>query len=290
MRIRYISLVVVLVTLGFGVGRLSAGSGTLDSPDVPANTLSYTLEDIYNRLDTGAPGAQSTFTEPGAGPGTGTMHILNDIYDLIGERAAVPKTGQTKCYTAAADSEEDCPEDSGGYPGQDGDHQKGVTWPNPRFTVSGDTVTDNLTGLIWLKDANCIKTHHGTYNFDNDGTAGDGAVTWQHALDFVAGINAGTYSNCGGPHTDWRLPNRRELLSLIHHGLYDPAVPNTAGTGQWSAGDPFNNVPSGRYWSSTTCAGAAYTNYAGRVDMKQGNTTLFTKTSVYYVWPVRGGQ
>jgi hypothetical protein len=32
----------------------------------------------------------------------------------------------------------------------------GVAWPNPRFTDNSDgTVTDNLTGLIWLKNANC---------------------------------------------------------------------------------------------------------------------------------------
>jgi len=79
MRSKYILITVVLLTLGFGLGRLSAAPGTLDYPDVPGNTLSYTLEDIYHRLDTGAAGAQSTFTEPAAGPGTGTMHTLNDI-------------------------------------------------------------------------------------------------------------------------------------------------------------------------------------------------------------------
>jgi len=32
----------------------------------------------------------------------------------------------------------------------------GVSWPSPRFTDNGNgTVTDNLTGLIWLKHASC---------------------------------------------------------------------------------------------------------------------------------------
>ena len=79
MRSRYILIALVLVILAFGVGRLSAAAGTLDSPDVPANTQSYTLEDIYNRLDTGAEDGPSAFTEPAAGPGTETMHDLNDI-------------------------------------------------------------------------------------------------------------------------------------------------------------------------------------------------------------------
>ena len=81
MRVRYILIVAVLVILAFGVGRLSAAVGTVDSPDVPGNTWSFTLEDLWNRLDSGAAGAQSTFTEPAAGPGTGTMHDLNEIMD-----------------------------------------------------------------------------------------------------------------------------------------------------------------------------------------------------------------
>jgi hypothetical protein len=55
--------------------------------------------------------------------------------------APVPKTGQKTSYP----------------PGDDGDLAKGVAWPNPRFTDNGDgTITDNLTGLIWLKNANCF--------------------------------------------------------------------------------------------------------------------------------------
>jgi Protein of unknown function (DUF1566) len=60
---------------------------------------------------------------------------------------------------------------------------------------------------------------------------GDGLVSWQHALDFVAGINAGTYncndtSNGGSQHTDWRLPNRNELASLVDLGQFNPAATN----------------------------------------------------------------
>jgi hypothetical protein len=81
MRSKYILIAVVLITLAFGLGRLSAAPGTLDSPGDPFSDAAkmYTLEDIYNRLNDGTEGAQSTFTEPAAGPGTGTMHDLNEI-------------------------------------------------------------------------------------------------------------------------------------------------------------------------------------------------------------------
>ena len=76
--------------------------------------------------------------------------------------APVEQTGQTTSYAT----------------GDDGDHEKGVEWQNPRFTDNGDgTVTDNLTGLIWLKDANCFGTR-----------------TWNNALSDSNGLASGS---CG---------------------------------------------------------------------------------------------
>ena len=198
------------------------------------------------------------------------------LFCIIGASArscvsVVPQTGQTDSY-----------ED-----GDDGALQRGLPWPNPRFTDNGDgTVTDNLTQLIWLKDANCIATNYS--EFDKDGTLdGDGRITWEHALDFVAGLNDGTYSDCGAGHTDWHLPNVRELNSLIHYGFRNPALPNTAGTDQWSEGDPFTDVQSAHYWSSTTYAGT--TVYAWFVGMGYGYVDSDEKDFSHYVWPVRGG-
>jgi len=169
--------------------------------------------------------------------------------------STVPKTGQTTSYAT----------------GDDGDLEKGLIWPNPRFTDNADgTVTDNLTNLIWLKDTNCFGTR-----------------TWNLALSDSNGTQSGL---CGltdgsGPG-DWRLPNRRELFSLMHDDYYNPAVPDTAGTGQWSQGDPFNNVQSGTYWSSTTYA--YYSESAWSVSMYDGYVYNSTKAvNFYYVWPVR---
>ncbi|MBI5016031.1 MAG: DUF1566 domain-containing protein [Deltaproteobacteria bacterium] len=161
------------------------------------------------------------------------------VKGVTGPPAAVSRTGQTECY------------DVGGAVipcagrGQDGELRAGGPWPDPRFTDHFDgTVTDHLTGLTWLKDANCMATWY--LDFDNDGSVKDGAVLWQLALDFVAGINAGTLPNCGAGHSDWRPPNLNELESL---GNYQEG--NLAG---WLGGNGFlfDNVQPYYYHSSTT--------------------------------------
>jgi len=69
---RYIYIIATVVALVLGsVLTVWAASGTLDSSAPLDSTYSYTLEDIYNRLDAGTEGTQSTFTEPGTGPEQG---------------------------------------------------------------------------------------------------------------------------------------------------------------------------------------------------------------------------
>ena len=194
-----------------------------------------------------------------------------------GPPAPLPRTGQTTCYDVAG-TVVTC--GSGIGLSQDGDLQLGVTWPNPRFTDNGNgTVTDNLTALIWMENANC-------YGFQ----------IWADAL---AAANA--LQDTGTPETtddcglsdgsvpgQWRIPNLLEMQSLAHYAVSSPAVPNTTGTGQWVEGDPFSEVQSHSYWSSTTYAGI--TNSAWYVSMNSGHINYALKTSVKYVWLVRGGQ
>ena len=149
------------------------------------------------------------------------------------------------------------------YSGDDGDLERGVAWPSPRFADYGNgTVMDNLTGLMWTKNANLP----------------NGYMNWQQALNYVAGMNAGTYPNYG--YHDWRLPNRKELFSLIDHSRYNPALP---------ADHPFTNVQASYYWSSTS--GAYYPDVAWIVPMWDGYVIVEDKSySHIYVWPVRSGQ
>ncbi len=266
--------VVLGIVAGFVAGTMVlpwfVGAGSLDPPAGPGDAASamYTLEDIYNRLNdnTTATKRVGGFTEPLSGPAS-TGHDLDDIYEKA-LPTQVEKTGQTKCYDGT--SEQPCPVT--GFPGQDGDHQKGVSWPGPRFTDHGDgTVTDNLTGLIWLTNANCPNTTR----------------QWSTALTDVAqlntdgtmnGNNCNDTSNGGGHQTDWRLPNVKELQSLIDFGNVSPALPT---------GHPFSGLQSSYYWSSTTLAGIP--SCAWDVLMGLGYVSYDSKTYSIYVWPVRGG-
>jgi len=252
-------------------------AGNLDqtlAPDDPATAM-FTLEDIYNRLLNGTTATKRVgpFAEPGAGPAA-TGHTLDDIYNLIGTRAFVPETGQTARYDTNATKADD-----------GGTDPPGSALPTPRFTVNADTtVTDKLTGLIWGPDANLIATRSNSTD-DTDSTANDGKVRWQTALNFIVTLNLGSYLG----HNDWRLPILRELQSLIHYGYFDPAVPNTAGTAKWTAGNPFNNVVSSCYWTSTTYSNFMHTAWS--VNLGFGSVDESGKTvTYYYVWPVRGGQ
>lgn len=171
----------------------------------------------------------------------------------MGGSAHLAKTGQTISYQT----------------GDDGDYEKGVVSPSPRFTDNGDgTVCDSLTGLMWAKDA----------NLDN------GTMTWNDAIDYANNLSLGNggCGSCGTSYTDWRLPNVKELHSLIDFGqsvLSQPALPS---------GHPFTNVQTDFYWSSTS--------YVTLVDnawvINMGNGGVITnykspKVDGLYMWPVR---
>ena len=156
----------------------------------------------------------------------------------------------------------------------------GVPWPDQRFTLtycdstgpcteqlvdcdpnSPDVVTDNLTGLVWSENANL-----------------DGLKTWTNALTYTEDVTV-----CG--YVDWRLPNSKELFSLIDRSQSGPALPTLPIL------HPFTNVQSGiddLYWSSTTYAFDP--TGAWTVDMLLGGLTPLDKDSPAFVWPVRGGK
>ena len=139
--------------------------------------------------------------------------------------------------------------------GDDGYWQAGIPFPEPRFTDNKDgTVTDNMTGLMWTIDAQQIQ----------------GYMTWFDALIECNDLEFAGYD-------DWRMPNVREMLSLIDYGSRRPAL---------TPDHPFINVESypGVYWSSTTYAGS---NDVFHVAISNGTINHVGKLGSKYVWPVR---
>ncbi|MDM8522815.1 DUF1566 domain-containing protein [Desulfococcaceae bacterium HSG8] len=288
----YKKLTIVLFCLAITVSWSgTAAAGDPDYSGSPANGSGMpTFQEIYDYLISGTPETpDASFEKPAAGPGA-AMKSTREIYNAIkaerdtdltsgnikkgvemfgvtgtyeesgGGSVAIPKTGQTTSYAA----------------GDDGTSQNGAAWPNPRFTINGNgTVTDNLTGLIWLKNADCW-----------------GTSDWTTALANAAGLANGACGLTDGSAAgDWRLPNVSELDSLVHCGYSYPTVPNTAGTGQGGAGDPFDfdNIGTANYyWTSTTYA--INTSDVWIVSLGSGGVNRYDKSDSYYVLPVRGGQ
>ncbi len=113
--------------------------------------------------------------------------------------------------------------------------------PTTRFTAGGGgsgTVTDNATGLIWQQSVAST-----TFNFDASGNGAAGS-----AQAYCAAFAAGNYAS------GWRLPNERELLSLVDRTAHSPAI-NAA---------VFPSTPVGFFWSSTVAnylTGQAFSDY-----------------------------
>ena len=172
-----------------------------------------------------------------------------DGFYVIPSMKVVPKTGQTVTSGTR----------------DDGYLKRGVAWPTPRFTDNlNGTVTDNLTKLIWMKNANYF-----------------GGFMWPSALSSANGLHSGMAGLTDGSQAgDWRLPNLRELQSLVHYGRHDPALP---------AGHPFTNVRAGTYLSSTAWAHPTITSGVWIVSFTDGTRYYLSKNSLNHVWCVRGG-
>ncbi len=256
---------------------VNTSSGTATASDILSDTVAYvdglemTGTMTNNVAVTIVPTTTNQTIDAGYHDGSGEVEGDADLvagsiargvelFGVSGICRAIRATGQTTSYAAGDDGEYELGCRPGTYPASD-------TGINRGFTDNWDgTVTDNLTGLIWLKDAGCI-----------------GIRAWSVALTQVSNLNSGTDFSCdsytAGTFSDWRLPNVNELSSLVDPARSDPALPE---------GHPFAGVQSLNYWSSTTYAGD--TSQAWDVLLGLGHVSSDFKTSTNYVWPVRGGQ
>jgi hypothetical protein len=165
--------------------------------------------------------------------------------------ATVHRTGQEACHDRQG-RELPCRGS-----GQDAEFKSGTPWPSPRFEVQAGVVLDRLTGLVWTRDADPAGFPHNR----------------AEALAFVDGLNSAKHLG----FFDWRLPNRRELLSLVAFNTASPCLP---------AGHPFERVVPNWYWSGTPAAGRS--GYFWNLEMLGGRLFFSQENEFRLVWPVRG--
>ena len=144
-------------------------------------------------------------------------------------------------------------------------------WPDARYEVHGDgTVTDIVTNLMWLQ-CSLQQTYYDANNTcsDND----DAKYNWQEAL--VAAEDSDFAS-----HTDWRLPNIKELSSLVARDRHDPAINSTA----------FPNTPSDWFWWTASPKNAEDSSLAWLLRFDNGYDISGNRSDTYYVRLVRSSQ
>ena len=136
------------------------------------------------------------------------------------------------------------------------------------YTVSGDglTITDNNTGLMWeikVVGTDCLHCDNDTYSWSR-GDAIDTIWDWLDDVNAEGGTGYASFN-------DWRIPNIRELLSIVNYG-------------QGEIHPDFGPTRS-QYWTSTSPipAGAAM-----EVEFGGGLVKRFDWGSTLHIRAVRG--
>ena len=145
---------------------------------------------------------------------------------------------------------------------------------------SWQCVKDNLTGLIWEVKTADKALHDGQqtyswYNTDtntNGGFIGEEKVTNTQA--FMKSVNQAAL--CG--FSDWRLPTRQELESIIDYGQTSLTIDSKI----------FINIQAKPYWTSVTVSSSPTSAWA--INMADASDGQHYKGNMHHVMLVRGGQ
>jgi hypothetical protein len=179
-----------------------------------------------------------------------------------------PATGQVTCWNTAG-TQIPC-----AGTGHDGDIQAGSTLA---YVDNGDgTITDLNTGLTWEKKS-------------DDGTIHDmdTLYSWDAAFAVhAAGLNSASFAG----HTDWRVPNAKELQSIVNYEIINPSVSPVFNSGCLPGCSVLtcSCTKAADHWSSTTKVDVPVN--AWRVDFHEGFVRAAAdKTFGNFVRAVRGG-
>ena len=277
------TIVFAVICLLSVLGTQPLHAGNLNPPGPPPLSgvaTGYTLTDIYARISSGTVGSGFYSLRPTAGPGP-TQVTLTQIYSSLPggtitatdgsvksgksfiHRAGsallfstgtlmvhgLPDTGLTTIYNA----NDDASYVSGAQPSYTMYNYTGGALIETSNVNSSSITVDNQTGLMWLTNGNL-----------------NGPMNWEVAITWCENLNYAGY-------TDWRLPNAKELMSIVICYRANPSIDI----------GKFRNTTISYYWTSTTDASS--TAEACLVFFLHGGTAITNKTSAYYVRAVRGG-
>lgn len=141
------------------------------------------------------------------------------------------------------------------------------------YTDNGDgTITDNNTRLMWEK-----KTSDDTIHDQQ------AMYTWADAVAVhVATLNETAFAE----YTDWRLPNIRELQSILSYEKFGPAVSPVFVMGCVAGCTACSCTTSSNYWTATSFAPDP--KFAWFVDFSGATVNRDGKTQINRVRAVRG--
>jgi hypothetical protein len=192
--------------------------------------------------------------------------LSRSVWPVRGKMSATAllPTGLSLCFDEIGDSRT-CKDT-----GEDSEKQEVAVTTTQRFKSNYDATIagDKLSGLIWTTDTQTP----GPAACDDTGYD----LNWQEALDHVACLNAQAFLG----HSDWRLPNRKELRSLADYSTGAPAL---------TAGHPFvDQAGAGsKFWSSTTDLSSP--TEAWTISLFDGSLSSAVKSQgILPVLPVRG--
>lgn len=235
----------------------------------------------------------------------------NGEFRATQKTVTLTKTGTQRCANATKNNLTCTQESLGEFFGlkQDGEVQAGATLSYELLTQNNQNcIKDVSTGLIWedktkdggIRDGRHIYTWYDTNTETNGGDVGGkdlhdlwsryptgktcaNSLTQCNTQDFLKALNSSRY--CG--YTDWRLPTKQELESIIDFGRTPTIHPFFVNNTSYSD-EIWERVGSEVWSSSTVSLSNNAANGAWIVTFQNGYSTLSSKQRAYYVRAVRG--
>lgn len=183
----------------------------------------------------------------GGGGGGGAVTAAGGVQTGTGGTAATSGTGAGGTNSPGGTAVAGTDSAWAGWPMPNGPVDVAAGAPNPAsYTDNGDgTVTDKVTGLMWQQ------------------AVPETSYTWPQAVSYCDALTL-------AGHSDWRLPRRIELVSLVDFGRGNPAIETTY----------FSSTPSAYFWTSSMTAGSSSTAWVvGFGDGYASGYTSFSNVS-----------